>query len=163
MKGGNFYNNGSDLDKGNILKPTFDTLIEEGHKAFDAYHANLQELFLLCCKVTRQGTVLRDTMLIVFNKPEVTPEVWPEPSPSRNNIQFMINSALERQAKSTNELVRRLIEEQDGKKHNDSNVKPYSSISIVSFAQINPHTSAPSVGCTLMSNPSAQPVNHFHS
>jgi hypothetical protein len=75
MKGGNFYNNGSDLDKGNILKPTFDTLIEAGHKAFDAYHANLQELFLSRCKVTRQGTVLRDTMLIVFNKTEVTPEV----------------------------------------------------------------------------------------
>jgi hypothetical protein len=115
MKGGNFYNNGSDLDKGNILKPTFDTLIEEGHKAFDAYHANLQELFLLRCKVTRQGTILWDTMLIVFNNPEVTPEVWLEPSPSRNNIQSMINSALERQAKSTNELVCRLIEEQDGK------------------------------------------------
>jgi hypothetical protein len=34
MKGGNSGNNGSDLDKGNILKPTFDTLTEEGRKAF---------------------------------------------------------------------------------------------------------------------------------
>jgi hypothetical protein len=29
MKGGNSGNNGSNLDKGNILKPTFDTLMEE--------------------------------------------------------------------------------------------------------------------------------------
>jgi hypothetical protein len=28
MKGGNSGNNGSDLDKGNILKPTFDTSME---------------------------------------------------------------------------------------------------------------------------------------
>jgi hypothetical protein len=46
MKGGNFCNNGSNLNNGNILKPTFDTLMEEGHKVFDAYHANLEELFL---------------------------------------------------------------------------------------------------------------------
>jgi hypothetical protein len=30
MKGGNSGNNTSDLDKGNILKSTFDTLTEEG-------------------------------------------------------------------------------------------------------------------------------------
>jgi hypothetical protein len=41
------------------------------------------------------------------------PEVQPDPSPSRNDIQVMINSTLERQAKSTNELVCRLIEEWD--------------------------------------------------
>jgi hypothetical protein len=29
MKGGNSDNNESDLDKGNILKPTFDTLMEK--------------------------------------------------------------------------------------------------------------------------------------
>jgi hypothetical protein len=52
MKGGNSDNNGSDLDKGNILKPTFDTLMEEGRKAFEAYHANLEELFLSYCEVT---------------------------------------------------------------------------------------------------------------
>jgi hypothetical protein len=37
MKGGNSDNNGSDLDNGNILKPTFDTLAEEGHRVFEAY------------------------------------------------------------------------------------------------------------------------------
>jgi hypothetical protein len=52
MKGGNSSNNRSDLDKGKILKPTFDTLTEEGRKVFDAYHANLEELFLSCCEVT---------------------------------------------------------------------------------------------------------------
>jgi hypothetical protein len=75
MKGENFGHNGSDLNKGNILKPTFDTLMEEGRKAFEAYCTNLEELFLLCCKVTRQGTILKDTTSVVFTKPEVIPKV----------------------------------------------------------------------------------------
>jgi hypothetical protein len=107
MKGGNSGHNGSNLNKGNILKPTFDTLTEEGRKAFKAYLANLKELFLSRCEVTRQGTVLRDTTLIAFDKPEVRPDL----SPSHNDNQSMINSTLERQAKSTDELLRRLIEE----------------------------------------------------
>jgi hypothetical protein len=45
----------------------------------------------------------------------VIPEVRPSPSPSLSDVQNMINSTLERQAKSTDELLRRLIEEQDGK------------------------------------------------
>jgi hypothetical protein len=53
MKGGNSDSNGSDLDKGNIHEPTFDTLMEEGHKAIEAYRANLEELFLLRYEVTR--------------------------------------------------------------------------------------------------------------
>jgi hypothetical protein len=52
MKGGNFGNNGSDLDKNNILKPTFNTMTEEGRKAFEAYLADLEKLFLSCCEVT---------------------------------------------------------------------------------------------------------------
>jgi hypothetical protein len=112
MKGGNSSHNGSDLDKGNILKPSFDTLMKVGRKEFKVYCANLEELFLTCCEVTRQGTVLKDTTPIVFTKPEV----WPNPSPSLNDVQNMINSALERQAKSTDELLRMLIEEWDGKK-----------------------------------------------
>jgi hypothetical protein len=58
MKGENSGNNGSDIDKGNILKPIFNTLTDEGRQAFEAYIADLRELFLLCCEVTRQGTVL---------------------------------------------------------------------------------------------------------
>jgi hypothetical protein len=115
MKGGNSGTNGSDLNKNNILKPTFNTLTEEGRKAFEAYRANLKELFLSCCEVTWHGTVLRDTTRIIFHKAGVIPEVWPDPSPSHNDTQSMINSMLERQAKSTDELLRRLIEEQDGK------------------------------------------------
>jgi hypothetical protein len=103
MKGGNSGNNEFDLVKGNILKPTFDTLTEEGRQAFLAYITDLKEHFLSRCEVTRQGTVLQDTTLIVFHKPEVIPEVWFDPSPSRNDIQVMIDSALERQAKSTDE------------------------------------------------------------
>jgi hypothetical protein len=89
---------------------------QEGHKAFKAYLADLEELFLSRDKVTRQGTVLWDTTPIVFNKPEVTSEVRPDSSPSLSDIQVMINSVLERQAKSTDKLLRRLIKEWDGKK-----------------------------------------------
>jgi hypothetical protein len=109
MKGGNSGHNGSELDKGNILKPTFDTLTEEGRKAFEAYHANIEEFFLSRCKV------LKDTAPIIFTKPEVIPEVRPNPSPSLNDVQNLINSTLKRQAKSTDELLRRLIEERDKK------------------------------------------------
>jgi hypothetical protein len=116
MKGGNSATNGFDLDKNNILKPTFDTLTEEGHKAFETYRANFEELFLSRCEVRRQGTVLWDTTPTVFIKPEVTPEVRPNPSPSHNDVQSMMNSTLERHAKSTDELLYRFIEEQDGKK-----------------------------------------------
>jgi hypothetical protein len=115
VKGGNSGNNGSNLNKDNILKPTFDTLIEEGQQAFEAYITDLREIFLLCCDVLQQGTILRDTTPIVFHKPEVIPKVWPDPSPSHNDIQVIIDSTLERQAKTTNELLRGLIEERDGK------------------------------------------------
>jgi hypothetical protein len=84
MKGEKFGTNGSDLDKNNIIKPTFDTLTEEDHKTFEAYRANLEELFL------------SDTTSIVFHKPEVIPEVRPDPSPSHNDIQSMINFVLQR-------------------------------------------------------------------
>jgi hypothetical protein len=96
MKGGNSSHNGSDLDKGNILKPTFNTLTEEGHKSFEAYRVNLEELFLSRCEVMQQETVLMDTTPIVFTKAKVTPEVRPNPSSSHNDIQLMINYALER-------------------------------------------------------------------
>jgi hypothetical protein len=55
-------------------------------------------------------------MPIILNKPEVIPKVRPNLSPSLNDVQAMINSALERQAKSIDELLRRLIEERDRKK-----------------------------------------------
>jgi hypothetical protein len=64
MKGENSSNNRSDLDKSNILKPTFDTLTEEGRKTFEAYHTNLEELFLSHCEVAWHGTVLKDTTAI---------------------------------------------------------------------------------------------------
>jgi hypothetical protein len=73
MKGGNSSHNESFLDKGNILKPTFDTLMEEGRMAFEACHTNLEELFLSRCEVMRQGMVLEDTTPIIFTKPMVIP------------------------------------------------------------------------------------------
>jgi hypothetical protein len=75
----------------------------------------------------------------------------------------MIDSVLERQAKSTDELLHRLIEERSGKKLDTTSVNPTSSTCDVSFTQTNSHTSGPSVGDTSMPNPSAHPVNHFHS
>jgi hypothetical protein len=48
--------------------------------------------------------------------PEVIPEVRPNPSLSHNDVEVMINSALERQVKSIDELLCRLIEEWDEKK-----------------------------------------------
>jgi hypothetical protein len=99
MKGGNSDNNRSDLDKDNILKPTFDTLTDEGHKSFEGYRANLEVHFLSRCKVMRHGTILKDTTMIVFNKPELIPEVRLDPLPSHNDIQSMVNFVLERQAK----------------------------------------------------------------
>jgi hypothetical protein len=110
MKGGNSGRNRSNLNKGNIIKPTFDTLMEEGRQAFEAYITDLRELFLSRCEVTWQGTILQDTTPIVFHKTEVIPEVRPDPSPSRNDILFMIDSTLERQAQSTDALLCRLIE-----------------------------------------------------
>jgi hypothetical protein len=115
MKGGNSGTNGSSLNKDNIIKPTFETLMEEGRKAFKACRANIKELFLSHCEVMRQGTILKDTTSIIFHKAEIIPEVQPNPSLSHNDIQSMITSTLERQAKSTTELLRRLIEDRDGK------------------------------------------------
>jgi hypothetical protein len=137
MKGGNSGTNGSNLDTNNIFKPTFDTLMDEGCKAFEPYRANLKVLFLLCCEVMRQGTVLWDITPIIFHKPEVTPEVSPDPSPCCNDIQSMINSMLERQAKNTDELLHMLIEELDEKKLDASSINPSSSCA-VNFAQTNP-------------------------
>jgi hypothetical protein len=53
MNGGNSSHNRSDLYMGNILKPTFNILTEEGRKAFEAYGANLEEIYLLRCEVTQ--------------------------------------------------------------------------------------------------------------
>jgi hypothetical protein len=164
MKGGNFGTNGSNLDKNNILKPTFDTLMKEDRKAFEAYCANIKELFLSCCKVTQHETILKDTTTIVFHKLEVIPEVWPDPSSSLNDIQSMINSTLESQAKSTDELLRRLIEGWDGKKHDSTGVNASSSSSCaVSFTQTNRHTSGTLVGDTTMPNPCVQQVNNYNT
>jgi hypothetical protein len=75
----------------------------------------------------------------------------------------MINSVLERQAKSTGELLRRLIEEWDGKKLETTSVNPSSSTCAISFTQTNPQTSGASAADTSMPNPSVQSINHFHS
>jgi hypothetical protein len=75
----------------------------------------------------------------------------------------MMNSALERQAKSIDEVPRMLIEERDGKKLDATSVNPSSSTCAISFTQTNPHTSGALVRGTSMPNPLAQPVNHIHS
>jgi hypothetical protein len=136
------------LNKDNIIKPTFDNLTEEDHKALEAYRREVDELLFSCYEATRQGLIQKDTMPIVIRKAEVTPKVRSNPSLSINNVQVLINSMLERQAKSSDELMHRLIEEQDGKKLADSNMHPSSSYCTVNFAQTNSHPSGTSTGGT---------------
>jgi hypothetical protein len=80
LKKGGFGVNGSDIDKNNIIKPTFDPLTEEDRKALKAYRAKVDEHFYSCYEVMRQGLILKDTEPIIICKVEVTPEVWPNPS-----------------------------------------------------------------------------------
>jgi hypothetical protein len=115
MKKGDPGTNGSDLNKDNIIKPTLDCLSKEDHKALEAYHKEVDELFLSPYELTWQGFVQKDAASINISKSEVTSEIWPNPSLSLDDVQVRINSTLERQAKSSNELMRRLIEERDGK------------------------------------------------
>jgi hypothetical protein len=110
MKKGSSGVNQSDLDKNNIIKPTFDNLTEEDHKALEIYRAYLDDLFYSHYEVTWQGLILKETMPIIIRKAEVTPEVWSNPSLSLDDVQSMINYALERQAKSSDKLMHRLIE-----------------------------------------------------
>jgi hypothetical protein len=90
-------------------------LTEEDHKALEAYRTEVDELFFLRHEVMRQGLIQKDAALIVIRKAEVTPEVRSNPLLSLDNVQSMINSTLERQAKSIVELMCRLIEERDRK------------------------------------------------
>jgi hypothetical protein len=115
MKKGGSSINGSDLIKNNIIKPTFDILTEEERKALEAYCAEVDELFYSHYEVTRHGLNLKDIEPIIIHKAEVTPEVRSNPLLSVDDVQSMINFALEMQAKSSNEMMRRLIEEWDGK------------------------------------------------
>jgi hypothetical protein len=115
MKKKNSSTNGSNLNKNNIIKPTFDTLMEEGSKALESYRADMDELFYSRYEVTRQGVILKDNASIIIQKAEVTPEVWPKPLLSLDDVRSMINFTLEKQVKSSGELVCRLIEERDRK------------------------------------------------
>jgi hypothetical protein len=59
----------------------------------EAYHADLEGLFNSRYEVTRQGLILKDVVLIIIRKAEVTPQVWPNPSLFLNDGQSMINFA----------------------------------------------------------------------
>jgi hypothetical protein len=95
---------------------------------------------------------------INIRKSEVTSEVRSNPSLSLDDVQVIINSVLERQAKSSNELIHRLIEERDGEKLVDSNVHTSSSCTI-NFAQNNSQPSGTLAGGTSQPHPSAKPMN----
>jgi hypothetical protein len=98
-------------------------------------------------------------MLIIFHKPEVISEVRPDPSPSHNDIQSMINSVLERQAKSTNKLLSRLIKGRDGK---NLVLLVLILLLLTRLVLLKPiHIQV--VGGTIIPNPSTQLVNHFHN
>jgi hypothetical protein len=130
--------NGSHLNKDNIIKPTLDNLTEEDRKALEAYHKEVDELFFSCYEVMRQELTQKNAASIIILKAKVTPKVRSNPSLSLDNVQSMINSTLERQAKRSDELMCRLIVEWDGKKLVDSNVHHSSSSCTINFAQTNP-------------------------
>jgi hypothetical protein len=90
-------------------------MTEEDLKALEAYRTEVDALFFLCYEVRWQGHVLKDAVPIVIYKAEVTPEVRPNPTLSLDDVQVLINSTFEKQAKSSDELTCRLIEERDGK------------------------------------------------
>jgi hypothetical protein len=163
MKKGVPSTNGSDLNKDNIIKSTLDHLSEEDSKTLEAYHKEVDGIFLLHYKVTQQGLIQKDTMSIDIRKSEVTPEVLSNPSLSLDDVHVMINYALERQAKSSNELMHMLIEEQNRKKLVDSNVHASSSSCAVNFAQSNPQPCGTSAGGTSQLNPPALSTNHVYS
>jgi hypothetical protein len=140
MKKGDSGTNGSDLNKSNIIKSTLDHLSEEDLK--------VEEIFLSCYEVTRQGLIQKDAVPINIYKFEVPTEVRFNPSLSFDDVQVMIHSTLERQEKSNNELMCRLIEERDEKKLVDSNVHTSSSSCVVNFAQTNSQPSGTSTGGT---------------
>jgi hypothetical protein len=143
MKKGDSGTNGSDLNKSNIIKSTLDHLSEEDLK--------VEEIFLLCYEVTRQGLIQKDAVSINIYNFKVPTEVRFNPSLSFDDVQVMIHSTLERQEKSNNELMCRLIEERDEKKLVDSNVHTSSSSSsscVVNFAQTNSQPSGTSTGGT---------------
>jgi hypothetical protein len=165
MKKGDPRTNGSELNKNknNNIKSTLDHLSEEDRKAIEAYHKEVDEIFLSRYEVTRQGLIQKDVVSINICKSKVTPEVWFNPSLSLNDVQLMINSTLERQAKSNNEMMHRLIEERHDKKFVDPNVHAFPSSCTINFAQINPQSSGTLVGGTSQPNSSAQLMNHFNS
>jgi hypothetical protein len=106
-----------------------------------------------------------DVGWIAIRKAEVTPEVRSNPSLSHDDVQSMINSTIERQQKSSDELMQGLMEERDGKIVY-SNVPPSSSSSsscTVNFVQTNPQLSGTLTGGTSLPNPSAQSMNYFYS
>jgi hypothetical protein len=53
LKKGDPGTNGSDLNKDNIIKPTLDRLSKEDHKVLEAYHKEVDEIFLSRYEVTR--------------------------------------------------------------------------------------------------------------
>jgi hypothetical protein len=52
MKKGGSNVNGSELNKETIIKPTFDTLMEEDRKVLEAYLTEVAEVFFSCYEVT---------------------------------------------------------------------------------------------------------------
>jgi hypothetical protein len=89
-------------------------------------------------------------------KSEVIRVVRFNPSLSLDGVQVMINSALERQVKSSNEMMHRLMEERDGKKLVDSNVHASFSSCAVNFTHTNPQPSGTLAGGTSQPNPSTR-------
>jgi hypothetical protein len=92
----------------------------------------VDKVFLSCYEITRHGLIESDATPITIYKSEVKNNL----SISLDDIQIMINYVLEKQGKSSNEMIHRLIEER-WKKIIDPNVNASSSSGSVNFVETN--------------------------
>jgi hypothetical protein len=60
----------------------------------------VDEIFLSRYEMTREGLVQKDVALINIHTSEVIPEIQSNPSLSLDDVQVIINSALERQTRA---------------------------------------------------------------
>jgi len=106
--------------------------------------------------------VQKESEPFVVYRSQVPPQVT-APTHSLESIQSMIDTALDRQARASNELMRRLIEERDGKKVADNHANVSSPSGDFHVPQTENPPSVTSVGSAPQAHPQTQPTSHYHS
>ena len=93
---------------------------------------------------------------------QVNPQVT-SPAPSIESIQALIDATLGWLAKASDQLMRRLLEERDGKQDVDAHVSVSSSSGGSYVAPTNNPPSVTSAGSVPPLNTQTQPTGHYHS